>query len=86
MEAEAEIMLTSPCSDFAIQALEGVTAIRVEAELLQDIWREFRHGEKKESVVKAVEELWKGHLKSVHVAEWSKQDGLLHFPGKIYVL
>ena len=36
-------------------------------------------------MVKAVEELQKGHSKSVHVAEWSKRDGLLHFRGKIYV-
>ena len=36
-------------------------------------------------MVKAVEELWKGHSKSVCVAEWSEQDGLLHFRGKIYV-
>ena len=83
MEVGAETMLTSPCS---IQALKGVTAIGVEAELLRDIWREFRHGEKEELVVKAVEELWKGHSKSVHMAEWSEQDGLLHFQGKIYVL
>ena len=61
-------------------------AIRVEAELLRDIQREFWHGEKEELVVKAVEELWKGHSKLVCVAEWSKQDGLLHLQGKIYVL
>ena len=74
----ANITLLHP-SLFTIQALEGVTAIGVEVELLQDIQREFRHGEKEESVVKAVEELWKGHSKSVHVAEWSERDGLLHF-------
>ena len=54
---------------FAIQAFEGVTAVGVEAELLRDIRREFQHREKEESVVKAVEELWKGHSKSVHAAE-----------------
>ena len=64
---------------FAIRALEGVTAIGVEAELLRDIWREFRHEEKEELVVKAVEELRKGHSKLVHAAKWSEQDGLLHF-------
>ena len=47
--------------------------------MLRDIWREFRLGEKEESVVKAVEELQKGHSKSVRTAEWSEQDGLLHF-------
>ena len=57
---------------FTIRALEGVTAIGLEAELLRDIQREFRLGEKEESVVKAVEELWKGHSKLVHVVEWSE--------------
>ena len=80
----SNITLLHP-SLFAIRALEGVTAIGVEAELLQDIWREFRHGEKEESVVKAVEELWKGHSKSVRASEWSERDGLLHFQGKIYI-
>jgi Integrase zinc binding domain len=36
-------------------------------------------------VVKAVEWLGKGHLKSVRAAEWSEHKGLLHFRGKIYV-
>ena len=57
----------------------------MEAELLRDIRREFQHGEKEELVVKAVEELRKGHSKSVHVVEWSERDGLLHFRGKIYI-
>ena len=71
---------------FAIQALEEVTAIGIEAELLQDIQRKFQLGEKEESVVKAVEELRKGHSKSVRAVEWSERDGLLHFRGKIYIL
>ena len=62
-----------------------MTAIEVEAKLLQDIQREFRHGEKEESVVMVVEELWKGHSKSVHAVKWLEQDGRLHFQGKIYV-
>ena len=36
-------------------------------------------------MVKAVEELWKGHSRLVQMAEWSESDGLLHFHGKIYV-
>ena len=36
-------------------------------------------------MVKAVEELQKGHSRSVRMAEWSESDGLLHFRGKIYV-
>ena len=36
-------------------------------------------------MVKAVEELQKGHSRSVWMAEWSESDGLLHFCGKIYI-
>ena len=36
-------------------------------------------------MVKAGEELRKGHSRSVWTAEWSESDGLLHFRGKIYV-
>ena len=36
-------------------------------------------------MVKAVEELWKGHSRSVRTAEWLESDGLLHFHDKIYV-
>ena len=50
---------------FTIHALEGVMATGVEAEVLWVIQREFHDGEKQESVVKAVEELQKGHFKSV---------------------
>ena len=36
-------------------------------------------------MVKVVEELQKGHSRSVQTAEWSESDGLLHFCGKIYI-
>ena len=78
-------MTMLPPSLFAIRALKGVTAIRAEAEVLRDIQKEFRDGEKEDSMVKAVEELQKGHSRSVRTAEWSESDGLLHFHGKIYV-
>ena len=58
-------MTMLPPSLFAICALKGVTATRAEVEVLRDIQREFCNGEKEESVVKAVEELWKGHSRSV---------------------
>ena len=78
-------MTMLPPSLFAIHALKGVTAIGAEAEVLQDIQREFRDREKEDSVVNAVEELWKGHSRLVQVAQWLESDGLLHFCGKIYV-
>ena len=78
-------MTMLPQSLFTICTLKGVTAIGAEGEVLRDIRREFRDREKEESVVKAVEELWKGHSRSVWAVEWSESDGLLHFCGKIYV-
>jgi RNase H-like domain found in reverse transcriptase len=70
---------------FVIHTLEGVTLVGVEADLLRDICKAFRDGEREELVVKAVEELRKGHSKLVRAAELSEHDGLLHFRGKIYV-
>ena len=78
-------MTMLPPSLFSICTLEGVAAIRAEAEVLQDIQKEFHDGEKEDSVVKAVEELQKGHSRLVQMVEWSESDGLLHFHGKIYI-
>ena len=70
---------------FAIRALEGLTAVGEEAEILRDVQRAMREEEREDSVVKAVEELRKGKSKSVRAAEWRESDGLLQFRGKIYV-
>ena len=78
-------MTMLPPSLFTIHALKGVTAIGAEVEVLRDIRREFCDGEEEDSMVKAVEELQKGHSRSVQMVEWSESDGLLHFHGKIYI-
>ena len=70
---------------FAVRALEGLTAVGEEWDLLQDLQKAFQDGDKEESIVKAVEELWKGNSKSIWSAEWSELDCLLHFCGKVYV-
>ena len=62
-------MTMLPPSLFTIHALKGVTAIGAEVEVLRDIQKEFCDGEKEDSVVKAVEELRKGHSRSVQMAE-----------------
>jgi hypothetical protein len=46
-----------------------VGLVGAEVDILQNIWKAFRDEEKEELVVKVVEELWKGHSKSVQVAE-----------------
>ena len=70
---------------FGVRALEGLTAIGEEQDLLWDLWKAFWDGNKEESIVKVVEELQKGNTKSVQSTEWSKLDSLLHFWGKVYV-
>ena len=70
---------------FTIQAIEGLTAKGEEQDILWDVRQAFRDGEKEDSVTKAVAKLCQGHSCSVHAAEWSKQDRLLLFRGKVYV-
>ena len=83
-EDNDNLMLLPP-EMFAVRALEGLTAVGEERDLLRDLRKAFRDGDKEESIVKAVEELRKGNSKSIRSAEWSELDGLLHFHGKVYV-
>ena len=53
-----------------IRVLEGLTAVGEEVEILRDVQRAMREEEREDSVVKAVEELRKGRLKSVRAVEW----------------
>ena len=64
---------------FAIRALEGVTAVGEERDILRDIRGHLRTSGPEDPVAKAVAELRKGHDRSVRSAEWTKREGLLHF-------
>src|ERR1700761_3855867 len=70
---------------FAVRALEGIQVTGEE----KDILKEIRHGmeaeNQEEVVVKAVKELKKSSTKSVKSSEWSIENGLLYYRGKIYV-
>ena len=70
---------------FAIRALEGLQIVGEE----KDILKEIRHGmeaeDQEEVVVKAVKELKRSSAKSVKSSEWSIENGLLYYRGKIYV-
>ena len=50
---------------FAPRALEGLMAIGEEQDLLWDLQKAFQESNKEESIVKAVEKLWKGNAKSI---------------------
>src|SRR3979490_1580872 len=71
---------------FAVRALEGVTAIGEERDILRDIQGHPRAPGPEDPVAKAVAELRKGHDRSVRSAEWTEREGLLHFRGRTYVL
>ena len=70
---------------FAIRALEGLQAIGEE----KDILKEIRHGmeaeDQEEVVIMAVKELKRSLAKSVRSLEWSLENSLLYYRGKVYV-
>ena len=55
----------------------------------KDILKEIRHGmemeDQEELVVKVVKELKKSPTKSMKYSEWSLENSLLYYRGKIYV-
>src|ERR1700678_4190705 len=56
-----------------------------EKDILKEIRRETETGSKEEVVVKAIKELMKSSTKSVKSAEWSLDNGILYYRGKIYI-
>jgi len=70
---------------FAIQALEGIQLEGLEKNILREIRRENQKGDQEEPVAKAARELWQTSGKTVCSAEWSEDDRVLWFRGKIYV-
>ena len=64
---------------FTIQALEGVTAVGEERDILRDIRGHLQTSCPEDTVAKVVAELRKGHDCPVRSAKWTKREGLLHF-------
>jgi len=69
----------------AIRALEGVQMEGPEKGILKEIRQGNQRGDQEEPVAKAARELWQAASKMVRSAEWSEEEGLLQFRGKIYV-
>jgi len=69
----------------AVQALEGLHLEGPERDMLREIRQGNQRGEQEEPVAKAARELWQASSKIVCSAEWSEEDGVLRFRGKIYV-
>jgi len=69
----------------AIRALEGIQSEGPEKDILREIRRGNQKGDQEEPVAKAARELWQALGKTVRSAEWSEDNGVLRFRGKIYV-
>jgi len=70
---------------FAIRALKGIQSEGPEKDILREIRRENQKGDQEELVAKAARELRQTSGKTVRSVEWSEDDGVLRFRGKIYV-
>jgi len=69
----------------AIRALEEVQLEGLKRDILREIRQGNQKGDQKELVAKAARELRQASSKMVRSTEWSEDEGLLHFRGKIYV-
>jgi len=56
-----------------------------EKNILKEICQGNQKGDQEEPVAKAARELWQTLSKTVRSAEWSEEEGVLRFRGKIYV-
>jgi hypothetical protein len=54
-------------------------------DILKEIQQQTRDGSQEGVVVKAIKELMKSSTKSVKSMEWSSDNGILYYRGKIYV-
>jgi len=68
-----------------IRALEGVQLEGPEKDILREIYQGNQKGDQEEPVAKAVRELRQALGKMVRSTEWSEEEGVLQFRGKIYV-
>jgi len=69
----------------AVWALEGLHLEGLKRDMLREIHQRNQRGEQEEPVAKAARELRQASSKTVCSAEWSEEDGVLRFRGKIYV-
>jgi len=67
-----------------VRALEGLHLEGPERDMLREICQGNQKGDQEEPVAKAARELQQAASKTVHSAEWSEDDGVLRFRGKIY--
>jgi len=69
----------------AVRALERLHLEGPERDMLREIHQGNQRGKQEEPVAKAAREFRQASSKMVRSAEWSEEDGVLRFRGKIYV-
>jgi len=69
----------------AVWALEGLHLEGLERDMLREIHQGNQKGNQKEPIAKVARELWQTLSKTVRSVEWSEDDRVLRFRGKIYV-
>ena len=84
MEDNQNLTLLTP-NLFAMRALEGLQAVGEEKDILKEIRRRMEVEDQEEVVITVVKELKKSLAKSVRSSEWSLENGLLYYRGKLYV-
>ena len=84
MEDNQNLTLLTP-NLFVIRALEGLQAVGEERDILKKIRCGMEVEDQEEVVIMAVKELKKSLAKSVRSSEWSLENGLLYYRGKVYI-
>jgi len=69
----------------AIRALKGIQSEGPEKDILREIHQGNQKGDQEELVAKTARELRQALGKTVCSAEWSEDDRVLRFRGKIYI-
>jgi hypothetical protein len=84
-EADNEDVVLLKPELFVIRALEGVELMGEEAAILREVRKGNREGKQEDAVAVIAKELAKSSISSTRTAEWTIENGVLLFRGKIYV-
>ena len=68
-----------------IRALEGLQAVSEEKDILKEIRCGTELEDQEEVIITAVKELKKSPAESIRSSEWSLENSLLYYRGKVYV-
>jgi len=79
-----DVVLLQP-EFLAVRALEGVQLEGLEQDILREVHQGNQNRDQEEPVAKAARELQQALSKMVCSVEWSEDEGVLWFRGKIYV-